>query len=211
MSPNPEYSPKAAGGFTLLETTLSIAVFLILVTAAFSLFGTTTELMSEISEVQNSSVSRLRLVESVRIAFEKMTSTSSLEFDYFDRGNQRIDTYLSLVSAPGAFDFGLKGDQFDRVVLAAEIQPDGFIRSGIYYFSPVTWADTEENNFVETEAPYVELHPRMTQFSWRFYDARAEEWKDTLDGNFQHSLVELTIRMEGDNTPLRSVFWHCQP
>jgi len=39
--------------FTLLEMMLSVAVFVLLVTSAFSLVGATSELMTEVSEAQN--------------------------------------------------------------------------------------------------------------------------------------------------------------
>jgi prepilin-type N-terminal cleavage/methylation domain-containing protein len=70
--------------FTLLEMMLSVAVFVILVTSAFSLVGATTELMSEVSEVQNEAAERMRFLETCRVAFESMTGKSALEFYYFD-------------------------------------------------------------------------------------------------------------------------------
>ena len=48
----------------------------------------------------------------------------------------------------------------------------------------------------------------MRQLSWRFYDAQTRKWIQTLDGNRQASLVELTLQIEGTEEPLRSVFWH---
>ncbi len=122
--------------FTLLEMMLSVAVFVLLVTSAFTLVGATTELMTEVSEVQNEAAQRMRLVETCRVAFESMSGNSALEFYYFDRGGGRFDTYLTLVNAPEAFDFGVNcRDEIRRVVLAAEIQPTGFIRSGVYYMT----------------------------------------------------------------------------
>ena len=53
-SPPPQYA------FTLLEMMLSVAVFVLLVTSAFSLVGATTELMTEVSEVQAESAQSLR-------------------------------------------------------------------------------------------------------------------------------------------------------
>lgn len=62
--------------FTLLEMMLSVAVFVILVTSAFSLVGATTELMTEVSEVQNEAAERMRFVETCRVGFESMTGNS---------------------------------------------------------------------------------------------------------------------------------------
>lgn len=194
-------------GFTLLELMLSVAVFLLLMTAAFSLVGATSELMTEVSESQNASAVRIRFVEVCRTAFENTTDISSLEFRYEER-SKGTDTFLSLVNTPSAFDFGVNlQDEIDRVVIAAEIRPDGFIRSGIYYMTALDFEEAQQNSFERIQAPYIELVPRMRQLTWRFYNARTREWEPTLDGGIDPSLVELTIQIEGDAAPLRSVFF----
>jgi prepilin-type N-terminal cleavage/methylation domain-containing protein len=195
--------------FTLLEMMLSVAVFVILVTSAFSLVGATTELMSEVSEVQNEAAERIRFLETCRVAFESMTGKSALEFYYFDRGGGRFDTYMTLVNAPEAFDFGVNTrDEIRRVVLAAEIQSTGFIRAGVYYMNDLDFEAAQKNDFLRNEAPYVELIPQMRQLSWRFYDPLNREWKQSLDGNLRSNLVELTFQIDGTAPPMRSVFWH---
>lgn len=195
--------------FTLLEMMLSVAVFVILVTSAFSLVGATTELMTEVSEVQNEAAERMRFVETCRVGFESMTGNSALEFYYFDRGGGRFDTYMTLVNAPEAFDFGANTrDEIRRVVLAAEIQSTGFIRAGVYYMNDLDFEAAQKNDFIRNEAPYVELIPQMRQLSWRFYDPLTREWKQSLDGNLRSNLVELTFQIDGTSPPMRSVFWH---
>lgn len=204
--PRPDTRAKA---FTLLEMMLSVAVFVLLVTSAFSLVGATTELMTEVSEVQNDAAGRMRFVETCRVAFESLANESDLEFLYFDRGGGRFDTYLCLVDAPEAFDFGLNlRDEIRRVVLAAEIQPGGFIRTGVYYMTDLDFEEAQKNDFARNPAAYVELIPRMRQLSWRFYDPASREWRQTLDGNITTSLVELTFQIDTSKPPLRSVFWH---
>lgn len=203
--------PKSRG-FTLLEMMLSVVVFVILVTSAFSLVGATSELMTEVSEIQNESALRLRFVETCRVAFESLSNQSSLEFLYFDRGGGRFDTYLCLVDAPEAFDFGMNfRDEVRRVALAAEIQPGGFIRSGVYYLTDLDFEEAKKNDFLSNPAPFVELIPRMRQLTWRFYDPVTREWRQTLDGNLKSSLVELTFQIDGSEAPMRSVFWHIDP
>lgn len=200
--------PPARKAFTLLEMMLSVAVFVLLVTSAFSLVAATTELMSEVSEVQTQSAQRLRFVEACRAAFESLSSTSSVEFNYFDRGG-RFDTYLSLVNAPEAFDFGLNlRDEITRVVLAAEIQPGGFIRSGVYYMTDLDFEAAQKTDFLRIEAPFVVLIPRMRQLSWQFYDPQTRKWQKTLDGGLASSLAEMTMQVDGNSPALRTVFWH---
>ncbi len=194
--------------FTLLEMMLSVAVFVLLVTSAFSLVGATSELMTEVSEAQNEAAERMRFIETCRVAFESMSGNSALEFHYFDRGG-RFDTYLTIVNAPEAFDFGVNSrDEIRRVVLAAEIQSTGFIRSGVYYLTDLAFEEAQKTEFQNIDAPYIELIPRMRQLSWRFFDPLSREWKQTLDGNLRTNLVELTFQIDAGSPAMRSVYWH---
>lgn len=195
-------------GFTLLEMMLSVAVFTMLITSAFALIGAVSELMSEVSETQNAAAVRLRFIEACRTAFESTGPNSNFEFHYEDRGGDKFDTYLSLIKAPAAFDFGINlRDEIERVVIAAEIRPDGFIRSRVYYMTAVDHEEALQNSFTDIRSPYVELVPRMRQLSWRFYDDRNREWLPTPEGVGETNLVELTVQTDTDATPLRSVFY----
>jgi len=195
-------------GFTLLEMMLSVAVFVLLVTSAFSLVGATTELMTEVSEAQTRAAEKMRFIETCRVAFESMSAKSDIEFYYYDRGG-RFDTYLTFVNAPEAFDFGVNSrDEIRRVVLAAEIQSTGFIRSGVYYLTDLAFEEAQKTEFQNLEAPFIELLPRMRQLSWRFYDPLSREWKQTLDGNLRTNLVELSFQIDAGSPVMRSVFWH---
>ena len=206
MSPTPKRTTRC---FTLLEVMLSVAVFILLITTAFTLVGATTELMVEVSEVQNESAVRLRFVETCRSAFETMTAESSLEFFVTDRGGGRFDHYLSLVNAPEAFDFGMnRRDEIERVVIATEFQASGAIRSGVYYMTAADYETARDTDFGTIEAAYVELIPNMRQLVWKFYDENSQQWRSTLDGNFETSLIELTIQTTAGSPPLRTVYWY---
>lgn len=194
--------------FTLLEMMLSVAVLSLLLVSAFTLVGATIELMSEISGSQREAAKRLRFVETCRAAFESVTDGSTVEFDYVDRGAGSYDTYLSFVEMPGAFDAGFNRlDDYERVILAAEIQPSGFIRSRLYYLTADEFRRTRESDFTRFEGPSVDLLAEMRQLRWRFYDSRAREWRDTLEGDADTHLIELTARTSGSAPLLRSVFW----
>jgi hypothetical protein len=204
-----KFSPKEVSGFTLLEMMLSVAVFIILITSAFSLVGATTELMTEVSEAQTESALRLRFLESCRAGFEATDLNSSIEFHHFDRGGSKFDTYLSFVNTPAAFDFGMnRRDEIERTVLAAEIRPDGFIRSRIYYLTRETFEAAERSDFSEIDGPHLELIPRMRQLSWLFHNENTQRWEPTLDGAFPNSMVKLIIQTEGTAAPIESVFYY---
>ena len=195
-------------GFTLAELMLSIAIFLLLMTAAFSLVSATSELMTEVSETQNSAAARMRFAEVCRTAFESATNNSTIEFHIEDRGSDRADTYLSLVNTPSAFDFGVNlQDEIDRVIIATEFRPDGTLRSGLYYMTALDYEEALQNGFQNVQAPYVELIPRMWQLTWRFYNSRTREWEGFLEDAGDPSLIEMTARIVGDPGPMRSVFF----
>lgn len=201
-------SQKVKKGFTLLEVMLSIAVFVLLITSAFTLVGATTELMAEVSEVQNEAAVRMRFIESCRSAFESMTAESDIEFYFVDRGGGKVDTYLSIVNAPEAFDFGMNlHDEIERVVIASEVKFNR-IRSGVYYMTAADYETARQTDFGTIESDYVELVPSTWTLRWRFYDGDTATWRDTLDGNFESSLIELTFQLTRDSPPITSVFWH---
>lgn len=202
-------SHRESRGFTLLEMMLSVAVFIILMTSAFSLVGATTELMTEVSEAQTESALRLRFLESCRVAFQATDLNSSIEFHHFDRGGSKFDTYLSFVNTPAAFDFGMnRREEIERTVLAAEIRPDGFIRARVYYLTREGFEATESNDFKEIEGPHLELVPRMRQLSWLFFNENTQRWDPTMDGDFPNSMVKLVIQIDGTTTPIETVFYY---
>lgn len=196
-------------GFTLLEVTLAVAVFVLLITTALALVGATTELMAEVSEAQNKSALRLRFVETCRSAFESMTAKSSVEFYYKDRGGGKTDTYLCIVNTPEAFDFGMnRSDEIERVVLATEIRSSGAARVGVYYMTAADFELARESGFATLDSDYVELVPELNFLQWEFYDEDAQTWRTTLDGNFDTSLLKLRFRISGNSPPMESVFWY---
>jgi len=205
---NPKYRNRRAA-FTLLELIVAMSAFIILIGGVFALVGGSVELMEEIEDSRNRDVIRIRFIEAIRHNLEEMPPNAELEFDYVDKSGN-YNTYLSLVNAPHAFDFGFgDSDQLERVIIASEIQTDGFIRCGIYYLTAEDFVQAKENNFLKmTEYPYVELVPRMRQVSWQFYSSDQKEWEQTIEANSTSSLTELLVQFEGDSTPTRSIFWH---
>ena len=201
-------SHRQKRGFTLLEVMLSIAVFVLLITAAFTLVGATTELMAEVSEVQTEAAVRMRFVESCRTAFESMTSESDIEFYPIDRGGGKWDTYLSIVNAPEAFDFGMNlHDEIERVVIASEVKFNR-IRSGVYYMTAADYETARQTDFGTIDSDYIELVPSTWTLEWKFYDQDQQVWRDTLDGNFDSSLIQLTFQLTRDSPPITSIFWY---
>lgn len=201
-------SKPGSRGFTILELMLSIAVFVVLVTSAFSLLVATTELMAEMSELEAETANQLRFVEACRFAFEEMTAESGVEFDYVQRTDGRFDTYLSLIDTPAAFDFGANlQNQISRVVLATETRPDGFKRSGVYYFAADQWEEAKQEGFSDLQVPYVQLLPRLARLDWEFYDPKSREWKNSLDVPFSPTMVRMTLKTENQDKPVHSVFW----
>lgn len=204
-----ESSNQSQGGFTLLELIIAMSAFIILIGGIFALVGSTVELMQEIEESRSSEVTRIRFIESIRHNLEELPPDASLEFDYVERGSS-YNTYLSLVNAPHAFDFGFNTrDKIERVLIASEVQKNGFIRCGIYYLTAEEFILAKEDDFIKMgEYPYVELVPRMRQVSWQFYSTDDRLWEQTIEANSSSSLTELLTRFEGENVPTRSVFWH---
>ncbi|MEM6280205.1 MAG: prepilin-type N-terminal cleavage/methylation domain-containing protein [Verrucomicrobiota bacterium] len=196
-------------GFTLLEVMLSIAIFLLLITSAFSIVGASTDLITEVAEVQSESAVSLRFVESCRAAFESTNRNSFLEFRHYPRGSEKEDTYLVFWDTPGAFDIGVQESlPIERTVLAAEFQPDGFLRTRVYYLTLTEYENAERIDFAEIEGTYIDLIPRLRQLEWQFFNETTQRWENNMDIPFRNSLVRLILRVEGASSPLETTFFH---
>ncbi|MCB1085929.1 MAG: prepilin-type N-terminal cleavage/methylation domain-containing protein [Verrucomicrobiae bacterium] len=194
-------------GFTLLELSISIAVLAILAIGIFSLTAGSAELMDELQQFQDREAQKRRFVELCRDNFENLPPAARIEFDYKDRGGH-YDTYLSFVDAPSAFGFGSMRPDMKRVILAAEIDSSGFARSALYYLDA-----EQDRQYLRQGLDSLRLRPipllrRLKQITWRFYDPRSQQWREVLEqGAAQPPLVELTLAVDGDAEPIRSVFW----
>jgi len=206
MIPPPKQAAHRA--FSLLELMTALAVFLLLAAGVFVLVAGTSQLFEDVARHQDRSSLREKFVESLRVNFEELPAEARLEFDYVAAGST-YHTYLSIIDAPRAFDFGFdEFDEVERVLIAAEIQSDGFIRAGLYYLSADQFRSASERGFSRIEGPFVELIPRLRQLSWQFFDEGAGVWRQTLEGDYRHSLVEMKVRFPEDSEPHRHVFWH---
>lgn len=204
----PRVTRKDAG-FSLMEILLAIMAFSLLLGGIFSLVSGTSQLMSDLSASREKIAMRERFVETLRQAFEGLSTSSSLEFDYVERGGN-YDTYLSFVEAPAAFNFGWNSrDRIERVIIGAEIQPSGFIECSVFYLTAEEFIRAKQNEFAKMDDfPHLDLVPRMRQLSWKFYDSDAQIWEQTRGDNIRSSLTELVFRIDGDPEASRSVFWH---
>lgn len=200
--------PTIRRAFTLLEVMLAIGVFLLLVAGAFALVASSSQLIEEVTSLQDRESVRQRLVETLRVQFEELPADADLGFSSVESGG-RYDTYLSFSRAPGAFRFGFEETMLiERVLLAAETRSDGFLRVGLYFLDDEDSRRAAQGDFDAISGPYVELIPRVRRFSWRFLDAETGEWMGTLEGGFPHSFLELELALPGDEEAQRLVFWH---
>lgn len=201
-------------GFTLLEMMLSIAVFIVLITSAFSVVNATTEMITELSEAQNRATLKRNFMQTCEVAFDSMDLNSDLEFVRFDMTSESANTYLAWINTPGAFDVAIESASENPVrVLASEIQSDGFIRCGIYFLEEEDWLDFKQKKPLPPDTPYVELLPRAQRLTWRFRrpeDRDSKEWQNALTREEKSSLVELIFDLGEGGDPVRKVFKHLE-
>lgn len=195
------------GGFTLLELSIALSVMVILSAGIFSLSTGGLELMGDIQEMQQREARKRRFIELCRQNFESLPAGTEVSFRYEQRGGH-YDTYLSLRNAPSAFGFGRGDFEVRRVVLAAEIDTSGYIRTSVYYLDAEADDRYERGEMRTVDARSLTLMRRLRQFTWRFYDSGRQEWVDVLPpGSENPVMIELTVAGEGEPNPIRSVFW----
>lgn len=194
-------------GFTLLELSIALSVMVILSVGIFTLATGGLELMEDVQDLQQRESRKRRFVELCRQNFESLPAGAEISFRYEQRGGH-YDTYLSLRNAPSAFGFGRGDFEVRRVVLAAEIDTSGYIRSSVYYLDAEADERFERGELRTVDARSLTLMRRLRQLTWRFYDSSRLEWVDVLpQGSENPVMIELTIAREGEPNPLRTVFW----
>ncbi|MCB1235634.1 MAG: prepilin-type N-terminal cleavage/methylation domain-containing protein [Verrucomicrobiae bacterium] len=194
-------------GFTLLELSVSIAVLGILAIGIFSVSSGSLRLIDEVRDFQDREARKRRFVELCRQNFENLPSGARVEFDYKDRGGH-YDTFLSLRDAPAAFGFGAMPPDIRRVILASEVEPSGFARAALYFLNAEEERRLDREGFDALNPRRVILLRRLKTITWRFFDQNSQQWRDILDKNApQPPMLELTLAMDGDAEPVRSVFW----
>ena len=195
---------RISSGFTLLEMVLAMAVLTILVVGIFGLAEGTIAMTAGVNDFEQNELTRNRFVELCRQHLESIPGGSGLELREIGGNSKNPGSELSFVDSPRAFGFGAAGGAIARVVLEAR-PPE--VRA--HYLELDQAVLYEKGNALnQLNATSVTLFRGIESMQWRFFDRENLEWfTEWEDPSILPHFAELTVLMEGEIAPRRTVFW----
>ncbi len=211
-------TPPPAAGFSLLELTLAIGIFGLLVAGAFGLASGALELTREVGEFEKRELGKNRFIQLCRSTFREVPPSARLRLVELEGGRRGAPVQaLRIGGHPRAFPMGAAvGSSTDaaRLLLTSAVltaRPDG---SGSWMVQ-LYHLDNEQSIRFDEAPGFGTLPPDpvtllrgVSVFFWRFYDPETREWTEFWDNDaLRPGFIELNFQLAGDPLTTRSVFW----
>lgn len=207
-----------AAGYTLLEITVALGVFGILVAGAFGLAAGSIELTREMSEFETRELARMRFLQLCRATFRELPGTARFRLLEVDApGSGGASQVLCVSGHPRAFPVGLASVSGESVagilpeIVLLSTRPDGAggLMIRLHHLTGEEAMRFDEDPSLEgLRGEPLSLLRGIRQVKWRFYDVDGEQWVEIWDQEERRPrFAELTLQLHGDQRPYRSVFW----
>lgn len=200
---------KHAGGFSLLEVIMVLAMMGLLAAGIFGIMTSTFQLSAELKAHQDRSQLQQRLIEIIEMNLMSLPATTRIELQTSQAASHYVNT-LSLNSAPFAFQRSSEEQtSVQNVVIQSGRGRGGFVRVTIHYLDLDQARKFSQNDLTVLEsAPSVVLVDRMKSFQWRLFDSATQRWLDVWHPTDRRpTLAELTYSFEGDSQDRKYLFW----
>ena len=199
---------------------MAIGVFGLLVAGAFGLAAGSIELTREVNGFETRELARMRFLQLCRATFRELPGTARFRLSSGEAaggagGGQ--SQMLRLSGHPRAFPVGLAKASSealasimpDLTVLTARPDGAGGLMLQLYHLAgEEAMRFEEEPSLAGLKGEALNLLRGIRVVRWRFYDAKQEEWLDQWkEEGVRPRFVELTLQLNGDQRPYRSVFW----
>lgn len=197
--------PTPARGFTLLEMTVVMAIFILLAGGIYSTVSVAMRATAVLTEDTLQSQRLDAFVSLLRRTFHNLPASARFS------GGVRVDdgegcAEIVLRDAPGVFAWGSGGPSAGTVALSARPRLGGGREISLLML-PGSLGETERREKMEG-ADWLRLLPDLRDVKWRFYDPSREDWvEEWPEGNERPPLAELTLELLGEETPHKFVFW----
>ena len=208
VSPLPTMKPPAKtgarGGFTMIEMTVVLVIFVLLAGGIYTVVNTAIGASAVLSE-ENLRAQRLNaFVSLLRRTFHNLPATAQIT------GGVRADgsgvPEIVLRDAPGVFSWGAGGPASGTVLLSALPRLGGGVQFSLLSL-PSSLGEQERRDAVR-DGNWLRLLPDLRSARWRFYDQAQKDWReDWPEGTGRPPLVELSFTLLGEEIPRTYVFW----
>ncbi|MBI4024411.1 MAG: prepilin-type N-terminal cleavage/methylation domain-containing protein [Verrucomicrobia bacterium] len=193
------------GGFTLLEVMLAVALLALLAGGLFAIVSGTMASAAELHQRQNRQQQVEGLVALCQRTFRTLPSSASLQGGVREESGVYLPEVI-LRQAPAAFSWGDPSVALPTAVLRARPQVGGLFGLGLLREHDSSGVESSS----ESERPvrWLMLLSDIRKLEWRFYDSRTATWMEEWnDHALRPSLVELTLTLAGELSPVRFIFW----
>lgn len=196
------FSPQASRAFTLAEIAAALFILSLVVGAVFSITSYAVQASARLAETQGRRQQVLGLFELCHENFRSLPGNAFFETRRSQEGQQE----LLFIDAPRAFAWGDKS-VYGNSILSIQQQSGGL-------FSLVLIREKSRDPKLGTslnekpEQQSLVLIEDLAEITWRFFYVPTSQWlNEWTYRDLRPSLVELSLKPAGEETPLRAVFW----
>lgn len=195
---------KRCRAFTLFEMVVVVAIFVLLAGGIYATVDAAVRATATLTE-ENLQVQRLNaFVSLLRRTFHNLPANAVFSGGIRAEGGDGIGEIV-LRDAPGVFAWGMGGPSAATVMLSARPRLGGGREISLLLL-PGKLGETERRDSLE-RGPWLRLLPDLREAKWRFYDEAQQDWVDEWPEGNRPPLVELNLRLLGEEIPRKFVFW----
>jgi len=192
-----------AGGFTLVEMLLAIAIFVLLVGAVYTVVSVAMSASANVATLQMDARKVGAFQDFLRRGFVNLPTEAEISLRARSRGSLGKGMELVIRPAAGAFEVGPSSGQGSGVVLGT-ITRDGNTQFSIARF-PGRLDQDALTQYLDS-APWLAVLDHIDSLRWRFWDKNLNQFVETWDKGQEHpEMIELTFAVGGE-APITSIF-----
>lgn len=187
-----------AGGFTLIEMLLAIAIFILLAGGVYIVISVSVSAATTLGDDQIEARRMGAFQDFLRRGFRNLPAEAEITLRARTKGPLGQGLELVIRPAAGAFEVGTaSGSLGGGVVLAVLPDGKGKSRFSIARF-PSKLSEDERNKYL-ADATWLPMLEDVDTVRWRFWDKNLLRFEETWDRGAEHpELIELTFGVRGE-------------
>lgn len=196
---------RGAGGFTLFEMIVVVAIFVLLAGGIYATVNAAVRASATLSEENLNSQRVNAFISLLRRTFHNLPSTAEVFGGVRSDGGKNIPEIV-LREAPGVFSWGAAGGSTSMALVSARPRLGGGKEISLLSL-PSSLGDNDLRLAIE-RGNWLRLLPDLRDAKWRFYNDSTQEWAEEWEAGMERpKLLELSFELLGEEIPRTYVFW----